>query len=139
MKKLILILPGIFCFMLVNAQQVTVDGLKKENARLKSQISALKQDTAYLHQVVITCNLLSKSGEFTVWNSNSKYKIEILGCYGDRNAQTVSIDFMLSHPLPHQLFQLHTGSGAPTAFDNLGNSFACRGSTSIRALYCKVA
>jgi hypothetical protein len=114
MKKITLSVLWLFCGLVLFSQ--TIESLKKENVNLK-------QDTAYLRQVIRTCDLLKKSSDYVISNTNRNVKIEVLSCIGDRYSQTVTIDLMVSHQLPHQKLSIHTGSGAPTAFDNLGNSF----------------
>jgi len=125
-RNTLFLLMIILGFDLSAQNQPSIEALKKENNRLKEQISVLKQDTIYLRQVVNTCDLLKKSSDFNVTNSNSKLVFQVLSCTGSRSAQTVTIEFMVSHSLVNQVFSIHSGSGAPTAFDNLGNTFECK-------------
>ena len=124
MQKIIFLFSGLFCSLILFSQnQASIENLRQENAKLMEQIAILKQDTVYLRQVISTCDLLKKSGDYLVSNSNKEIKIEVLSCTGDRNFQTVTVEFMISHQLPHQRLYIDTGQYAPTAFDNLGNTF----------------
>lgn len=103
--------------------------LKKENETLKNSIKALKQDTTYLRNVANTCDLLSKSANSEVVNSNSRLKFELLSVKGDRASQTVQVDFFISHSLPNQSFDLHIGDGKPKAWDLLGSVYDLKNAT----------
>ena len=101
--------------------------LKNEVASLRKQIMGLKQDTVYFREVIKACGMLKRSADYDVSNSNKNINLEILSCAGDRSFQTVTIEFMISHQLAHQIFAVHTGgSGKPTAYDNIGNTFECK-------------
>lgn len=103
--------------------------LRKENETLKNAVKALKQDTSYLRSVTNTCDLVEKSKNNDVINSNKNLRFELLSVKGDRNLQTVQVDFFISHSLPHQSFDLHIGDGKPKAWDLLGTMFDFKNAT----------
>ena len=116
--------------ILANAQtQTPIDKLKSENAKLKDQIKVLQQDTTYLKQTLITCDQLKHSNEIVIKNNNPNYTFEFLECTGDRNLQTVTVIFMISHKLVHQNFTFFDKKNTLKAYDNIGNVFPFTAST----------
>lgn len=59
----------------------------------------------------------------TTSNTNNSLQITPIKIVGNKKAQTVEIEFLVKHSLVNQILEIHTQSGAPFAYDLLGNGY----------------
>lgn len=102
------------------------DALKKENQNLKATISKLRQDTTFLNEKIALCDYLNKPKEYDIKSFSAAFNVEVLSCKGDRGQQTVTVEFLISHSLPHQELCINIGTEDAKAADELGNSFQAK-------------
>jgi hypothetical protein len=100
------------------------DLLKKENSRLRTQLKLLQDDTTNLHEKLKYCQALDFSKTLEVKGIGSAYNLDVLSCKGDRESQTVKIEFVISHQILHQDVCLAVNDAKYTqAIDELGNEY----------------
>lgn len=99
---------------------ISCDQLKKENENLKNTISALKQDTTFLHEKLRYLTITPDDG-MQLSTFSSAYNIKFLSCTGDRSAQTIRIEFSIQHNKVNQEFDGDLYNSR--AYDQIGNEF----------------
>lgn len=120
------LITGFFSANLSAQKTQSANSLKQENENLKATISKLKQDTAFLSQKIALCDIFSKQSQYELTSFSKSFKVEILSCKGDRDKQTVKIELLISHNLPHQNVSMRLGKEESKAIDELGNVFSVK-------------
>ena len=126
MNKLKLILLLSLATIYVNAQQVNCDTYIKENTKLKASIKTLTQEKEFLTKKLELFNILNSSKEYSIKPFSDDVNIQVLSCKGDKTQQTVKLEIILSHNLPHQEMCVNIGDNDASAVDELGNTFKAK-------------
>jgi hypothetical protein len=92
-----------------------------EIAQLKERISALKQDSAFIHEKLDFYEKMNADTEYSVSSFSSQFEVKVLSCKGDRGAQTVQVEYVIKHRKVNQkVGSSHSGC---QAYDEIGNAF----------------
>jgi hypothetical protein len=108
-----------------NAQQ-NCDTYIKENNKLKASVKTLTQEKDFLNQKLELFNILNSAKDYTVKPFSDDINVQIISCRGDKAQQTVKLEIILSHNLPHQEMCVNIGEKDASAVDELGNTFAAK-------------
>jgi hypothetical protein len=98
----------------------TVDQLKKENQKLKSEAESNKLVINDLKAKVDFCNAIEKNKDVSVKSFTDFYSVKVLKCKGNRGEQAVTVELLISHDRTNQHFSI---SGKVYAYDALGNTY----------------
>jgi hypothetical protein len=110
----------------VLGQTQTTESLRKENGILKEQLKKLKDDTLFLNSKLKFCAGLTEHKELEIKQISNSVTTRILSCLGDRNSQTVTIEFVVSHKILHQSLCIANDPTNVKAFDEMGNELPVR-------------
>lgn len=99
----------------------SLDALKKENQKLKSELNKLKDDTTFLAAKLKFCDALNQPRAFELKGISNSIDIDVLSCVGDRNNQTVKIEYLITHQLVHQHVCIASDTRNVKAYDEMGN------------------
>ena len=83
----------------------------------------MKQDTTLLKSKIDYCDALSRPKNYELKSISNSFDIQILSCKGDRNNQTIRIDFVISHRLIHQKVCIAGSEENGKAYDEIGNEY----------------
>ncbi len=97
-----------------------LEKLRKENAKLKKENELLMLDTSRFLRELKLCSLYENSQNFAVLSSNKKLKVNVIEVKGNSINNTISLEYLLSYEGSNQVFELHSGTGRPVAYDGLG-------------------
>lgn len=103
--------------------------LRKEILQLKTDLKAIKQDTAFLNRKLELSTLYGKSPQFNVSCDNKNMKFSLLSCEGSRAGQSVQLKFLVSHNLADQNLQFGSYSYPGKAYDSMGEIYESDEST----------
>ncbi|MBW8323704.1 MAG: hypothetical protein K0M50_02965 [Prolixibacteraceae bacterium] len=127
MKRfVILAFVGLITINTAGQTAQNIDAIKKENLNLKAVINSLKQDTAFLNKKINMCDFFNQPKEFELVSFSKDFNVELLSCKGDRGLQTVMVEVLISHKLPHQEVCMGIRTDDAQAADELGNFFAAK-------------
>lgn len=98
----------------------TVDQLKKDNKKLKSEVESKKLEIKDLKTQVEFCNSIDKNKDVIVKSFTDFYTVKVLKCKGNKGEQSVTIELLISQDKINQSFRHH---GKFIAYDALGNSY----------------
>ncbi len=115
-------------------QNINLEPLKKENAKLKKELTISKiekdsfqlvitkliQDTTFLRSELALCTLYNNGLKTENVNSNSNFKTTFISCKGNRSTQSVEFIFIIQHNIPNQNYIYQSGK----AFDSQGQTYA---------------
>ncbi len=93
---------------------------------LKKEIERLLEENTRLREKLEFCDVFNHSNQFETKSFSSKFDFKVLACKGLRIDQVVEIEVLITHNLPHQKMSLYTGSEAPVAYGEMGDSFELR-------------
>jgi hypothetical protein len=108
-----------------NAQQ-NCDTYIKENNKLKATVKTLTQEKDFLNQKLELFSVLNSAKEYTVKPFSDDVELQIISCKGDKTQQTVKLEIILSHNLPHQEMCVNIGEKDASAVDELGNTYQAK-------------
>jgi hypothetical protein len=109
--------------VLCQNQQPSLETLEKENTKLNTQLSHLKQDTVYLRSKLKYFENLNAPKTYDSKPISNNISTTVLSCLGDRDNQTVTVEFVISHKLLHQSICIATDEANVKAFDDTGTEF----------------
>jgi hypothetical protein len=121
MKALILPLLVTFTNVVYCQTSASVDALKKENIQLKSQVKRLSDDTTFLRAKLKYFEKLNEPKTFEIKGISNSIDIAVLSCLGDKNNQTVTVAFVITHKILHQTICIATDRNNVKAYDEIGN------------------
>jgi hypothetical protein len=106
----------IICILLfsvsLNAQNknlTEIDKLKSENLELKNKLEV--------------CQGSGAKTETKTTNTNNDLEVKTISVIGNKKSQIVTIEFTFKHNLSNKQVQIHDREGAPTAYDEDGNTY----------------
>lgn len=102
---------------------------KSDCSKLTERISALKQDSAFIHEKLAFYEKMNADTEYRVTGFSSQFDVKVLSCQGDRGAQTVRVEFVIKHRRVNQLVYIENSSAQTNAYDEIGNMFEVSEST----------
>ena len=106
------------CFVIsISTYGQTCEEVKKENIKLKQQITRLEEKVAF-------SELYDKSGGIQTKSFNPNFDLKVLSCVGNPTDQTVRVEILLTqNNLPNQSVCLWTGQKKPIAYGEMGNGY----------------
>lgn len=118
MKKTILLL-SLSAFSIAGTAQTSVETLKKDLAKSKSENQTLKDENNFLKEKLNLCTALSSDTVIEIKSFSPIYTIQVASCKGDRNSQTVTIELLITQNSLNKKLSIHTFDSRAT--DALGN------------------
>lgn len=104
----------------------TVDQLKKDNKKLKSEVESKKLEINDLKAKVELCSLIEKNKNIEVRSFADFYDVKVIKCKGNKTEQSVTLELLITQNRVNQNFVycLYKFNNQEFAgYDDLGNKY----------------